>query len=386
MKLKHACVDAGQYGVNVSPEEYHASGIRMLRTSDLAGDQITPPEAGVFLEGPIPAAQLVEKDDILLSRAGTIGRAYLVPESGAGSTFAGFLVRFRPKAGVDPRFLHYALLAKPTQEQISAEAVTSTIQNFNADRYANLSIPDRSSDEQRRIADFLDDRVARIDHIISARQRQIRLLHGALASEVAVLVASDGRGWLTGSLRRFARSCDSVRIPLSSEERANRQGEYPYFGASGVIDHIDDYRFEGPKVLVSEDGANLLQRSTAIAFVADGQYWVNNHAHILEPFDGAHDFWAARIEALDVSPWVTGSAQPKLTIDATMALPVSAPAEIETRLTLGRRAVAARAFAQNRIWALEAGCTLLQEYKQSLITAAVTGELDVTTAGSGIPG
>ncbi len=295
-------------------------------------------------------------------------------------------MRFRPKAGVDPRFLHYALLAKPTQEQISAEAVTSTIQNFNADRYANLSIPDRSSDEQRRIADFLDDRVARIDHIISARQRQIRLLHGALASEVAVLVASDGRGWLTGSLRRFARSCDSVRIPLSSEERANRQGEYPYFGASGVIDHIDDYRFEGPKVLVSEDGANLLQRSTAIAFVADGQYWVNNHAHILEPFDGAHDFWAARIEALDVSPWVTGSAQPKLTIDATMALPVSAPAEIETRLTLGRRAVAARAFAQNRIWALEAGCTLLQEYKQSLITAAVTGELDVTTAGSGIPG
>jgi type I restriction enzyme S subunit len=139
-------------------------------------------------------------------------------------------------------------------------------------------------------------------------------------------------------------------------------------------------------VLVSEDGANLLLRSTAIAFVADGQYWVNNHAHILEPFDGAHDFWAARIEALDISPWVTGSAQPKLTIDAAMALPMSAPAQVDTRRALGRQVVDARAAVEKRAWALEKSGTLLQEYKQSLITAAVTGELDVTTAGSGIPG
>jgi type I restriction enzyme S subunit len=296
---------------------------------------------------------------------------------------------FEPdKTRLDPRFLHHLLRSQPYRDQydLFVRANTTFDRRIQQEDLDQLPLLLPKVVEQRRIADFLDDRVTRIDQIIRARQRQSRLLHWALASEVAGLVASGGEGWLTGSLRRFAKSCDSLRVPLSSEERATRQGKYPYYGASGVIDHVDDYLFDGPKVLVSEDGANLLLRSTAIAFVADGQYWVNNHAHILEPFDGAHDFWAARIEALDVSAWVTGSAQPKLTIDATMALPVSAPAQVEARVALGKQAVDARTAVEKRTWALEKSCTLMFEYKKSLITAAVTGELDVTTAGSGIPG
>lgn len=296
---------------------------------------------------------------------------------------------FEPdKTRLDPRFLHHLLRSQPYRDQydLFVRANTTFDRRIQQEDLDQLPLLLPKVVEQRRIADFLDDRVTRIDQIIRARQRQSRLLHWALASEVAGLVASGGEGWLTGSLRRFAKSCDSLRVPLSSEERATRQGRYPYYGASGVIDHVDNYLFDGPKVLVSEDGANLLLRSTAIAFVADGQYWVNNHAHILEPFDGAHDFWAARIEALDVSAWVTGSAQPKLTIDATMALPVSAPAQVEARVALGKQAVDARTAVEKRTWALEKSCTLMFEYKQSLITAAVTGELDVTTAGSGIPG
>lgn len=291
------------------------------------------------------------------------------------------------KVSGDARYFAYTLRSLALSGFVAslAKGIRERSTSFDDATLASVELPWPPIHEQRRIADFLDDRVARIDQIITARQHQIRLLYRALASDVAGLVASDGKDWITGSLRRFARSCDSLRVPLNSEERAKRRGKYPYFGASGVIDHVDDYLFDGPKVLVSEDGANLLLRSTAIAFVADGQYWVNNHAHILEPFDGAHDFWAARIEALDISPWVTGSAQPKLTIDAAMALPMSAPAQVDTRRALGRQVVDARAAVEKRAWALEKSGTLLQEYKQSLITAAVTGELDVTTAGSGIP-
>ena len=149
---------------------------------------------------------------------------------------------------------------------------------------------------------------------------------------------------------------------------------------------MDDYLFDSPRVLVSEDGANLLARSSPISFVAHGRYWVNNHAHILQTADDAHDFWAARIEAVNVSPWVTGSAQPKLTVDAVMSIPVSAPPNARDRHALGEEVVRIRTGEESQMGALRRSISLLTEYKSSLITAAVNGEIDVTTAGSGIPG
>lgn len=115
-----------------------------------------------------------------------------------GDTFAGFLVRFRPSATTDARFLSYALRTKVIQDQITAEAVSSTIQNFNADRYANLVLPDMASEEQRRIAEFLDDRGARIDQIIAAQRKQIDNLLEWIASAVDGLLApQQGAGrWL----------------------------------------------------------------------------------------------------------------------------------------------------------------------------------------------
>lgn len=133
--------------------------------------------------------------------------------------------------------------------------------------------------------------------------------------------------WEVGPVKGFLASMNHKRIPLSSEERSTRQGEYPYYGASGVIDSVDEFLFEESLVLVSEDGANLLMRSTPIAFVASGKYWVNNHAHILKPIDGMPTFWSEMIESLQIAPFVTGSAQPKLTAEALMNLIVAAPPE-----------------------------------------------------------
>ena len=75
---------------------------------------------------------------------------------------------------------------------------------------------------------------------------------------------------------------DKKRVPLSSMQRANRQGEYRYFGAQGVIDYIDDYIFDGTYMLVAEDGENLKSKKQNIAQIVSGQFWVNNHAHILQ--------------------------------------------------------------------------------------------------------
>ena len=107
---------------------------------------------------------------------------------------------------------------------------------------------------------------------------------------------------------------DYQRIPLSSLERDKRQGEYRYFGAQGVIDRIDAFIFDGQYVLIAEDGANLMTRNEPIAFLVDGQFWVNNHAHIVKGKCGkADDFYiASLINNLNIAGYVTGAAQPKL--------------------------------------------------------------------------
>ena len=106
---------------------------------------------------------------------------------------------------------------------------------------------------------------------------------------------------------------DKKRIPLSSAQRAKRQGNYRYYGAQGVIDYIDDYIFDGTFMLIAEDGENLKSKKQNIAQVVDGQFWVNNHAHIVTGNDLCDTrYLCYLINCMDLSGYVTGSAQPKL--------------------------------------------------------------------------
>ena len=106
---------------------------------------------------------------------------------------------------------------------------------------------------------------------------------------------------------------DAERIPLSVNEREKLQKIYDYYGASGVIDKVDRYLFSKPLLLIGEDGANLLTRSKPIAFIANGQYWVNNHAHVIDSSDELLlEYVATYINAINLTPYVTGTAQPKM--------------------------------------------------------------------------
>lgn len=106
---------------------------------------------------------------------------------------------------------------------------------------------------------------------------------------------------------------DKKRIPLSSAQRKKRQGKYRYYGAQGVIDHIDDFIFDGTYLLIAEDGENLKSKKQNIAQVVDGQFWVNNHAHIVQGNELCDTrYLCYLLNSMDLSGYVTGSAQPKL--------------------------------------------------------------------------
>lgn len=137
--------------------------------------------------------------------------------------------------------------------------------------------------------------------------------------------------WKEYRLDEIAEILDYKRKPLSSMQRSVRKGKIPYYGASGIIDYIDDYIFEGEHVLISEDGENLRSRQTPIAFLADGKFWVNNHAHIIKS-DYIHNRLICYYFAnLDLNPFLTGAVQPKLSQDSLMRIPIFLPKSIDDR-------------------------------------------------------
>ena len=106
---------------------------------------------------------------------------------------------------------------------------------------------------------------------------------------------------------------DKKRIPLSGAQRKKRQGNFRYYGAQGVIDHIDDFIFDGTYLLIAEDGENLKSKKQNIAQVVEGQFWVNNHAHIVQGNELCNTrYLCYLLNSMDLSGYVTGSAQPKL--------------------------------------------------------------------------
>lgn len=120
---------------------------------------------------------------------------------------------------------------------------------------------------------------------------------------------------------------DHKRVPISSKDRAYRKGQYPYYGAQGIVDWIDDYIFDGTYILVAEDGENLKSQNQPIAQLVSGQFWVNNHAHILgtkKGFDLSYVFYM--LNSLNLSGYITGSAQPKLNQDNLRAIMLPMPA------------------------------------------------------------
>ena len=176
-----------------------------------------------------------------------------------------------------------------------------------------------STGEQRKIADFLialDRRIDAQQSLVDNLKKYKRGVVSAILSHQMMFSYADGKHypeWTSCALQDAVDFLDGQRKPLESADRARRQGIYPYYGASGIIDYIDDYIFDEPLLLLGEDGANIINRSTPLCFIATGKYWVNNHAHVMRPKKGHNiKFLCELLESLDYTRYNTGTAQPKL--------------------------------------------------------------------------
>ena len=136
--------------------------------------------------------------------------------------------------------------------------------------------------------------------------------------------------WEQRKLEDIVEFLDMMRRPLEGAKRI--RGPYPYYGASGIVDYVEDYIFDEELVLLSEDGANITDRNYPVCFLAAGKYWVNNHAHVLKAKLGnENNFICNSLERKDYKQYNTGMAMPKLNQDVCRKIPVSCPSYEEQK-------------------------------------------------------
>ncbi len=175
LPLKYLCSRSSLYGANVAAEVYENDGVRFLRTTDIQDDG-TLNEGGVFVPADIVKDYILSEGDFLISRSGTVGRAYVYqPEDGL-CAYAGYLVRYTLRDPDSPRWLFYITKSPGFQQWLGSAVIEATIGNVNGEKYANLLVPVPSLPQQRAIADYLDRETARLDALVAAKERVLALL------------------------------------------------------------------------------------------------------------------------------------------------------------------------------------------------------------------
>ena len=208
---------------------------------------------------------------------------------------------------VNNRYLYHFLKMK--QSYLMDFQHGAGIPALKSDKITKMPLPLPPLKIQEEIVQILDkftEYVTELTAELTDRQKQYSFYRDKLLSFEDEVYQVE---WKT--MGEVAENLDYLRKPVTKGSRSS--GIYPYYGASGIVDFVDDYIFDGEFLLVSEDGANLIARKTPIAFPINGRTWVNNHAHVLK-FESQIDqkFVSYYLNHIDLSPYISGAAQPKL--------------------------------------------------------------------------
>jgi len=280
------------------------------------------------------------------------------------------LFDFSPR--IEVKFLYYFL--HHLRDYFPRVAVGATVKSLRLRHFEQLPVSLIGLPEQQRIVAILDEA---FDDIATAKANAEKNLQNARAlfeSRRQAVFTQRGEGWVERKLDHISTNLDSKRVPITKSARVS--GKYPYYGASGIVDYVAEYIFDEDTLLISEDGANLLARSSPIAFSASGKYWVNNHAHILK-FEkmATQKFVELYLESIKLDEYITGAAQPKLNQKALNSIPIPIPSSIETQSQVVERLTTLSVETQRLESIYQQKLAALESLKKSLLHQAFNGQL-----------
>ena len=276
------------------------------------------------------STKLLHKGQLVISARGTVGELGQVTRDMA---FNQSCYGLDGKPEIDNNFLFYLLKLKVKEIQQKGHGAvfnTITMETFN-----QIQIPLPQIMEQQEIARVLSD----LDCKIELNQRMNRTLEavgGAVfkrwfvdfefPNEEGKPYKSAGgkmqyneeldkeipEGWQVKKLDEISLNFDSKRVPLSSREREKMKGNYPYYGAAGILDYVNDFIFDGTFALMGEDGTVIDEKGFPIMQLVRGKFWANNHAHVLQGKGISTELLFMLLKNTNVQHIVTGAVQPKI--------------------------------------------------------------------------
>lgn len=381
MKLKQGCSIYSDYGVNISAEEYADEGVPIIRTSDVDGSGRLDLSDTKYVEQHVVGTKKLRKGDVLFSRSGTIGRA-MVFNADVDATYAAYLVRFRPHPKrLFSKFIGYWAQSVGYWQQIGADTIQSTIGNFNANKFANLSIPEHDLPTQRAIADFLDRETARIDLLIEKKQRLLDMVSPRF--EALIHAARSEGTWrrfgfcVKSTTRPIPNTSDQSFVPLGLYNRGrgffkksdtdfDELGDSSFFFVEeGDLVFSGQFAWEGAVGLVSERESGCVVSHRYPVYVGtEGviseylyAYFRSHHGRFL--MDNCSRGAAGRNRPLNTRI---------LEKEKIPVPPLSLQDEVKNIVLFERRLKGKITPSIDR----------LREYRSALITAAVTGQISVS--------
>ena len=344
--------------------------------------------------------------DVVFTSKGSVGRFALVRADTERFVYSPQLCFWRSldHSVLDPRFLYYWMQGREFYNQFKsvsgqtdmAEYVSLTDQR----RMFMTAPPVREQRAIARILGTLDDKVELNRRMSDTLEAMAQALYKSWFVDFEPVRAKmEGRernwahclwslfpdrigenglpyGWKVSTVGDHVTNFDAKRVPVSGTERARRKGKFPYYGAAGVMDHVDDYLFDGVYLLLGEDGSVMRKNGLAVTQYVWGKFWVNNHAHVLQgkgPVSTEQVYLHFAFES--VAPYVTGAVQPKLSQGRMKRMPfVFSCAEV------------CQAFAEctkhwfARIRACREEMNTLMTLRDTLLPKLISGELRVKDA------
>lgn len=313
----------------IDTKKYISTGA--LKTDFISEDDI---EIVDYISRPSRADLVVNSGDILFAKMAYTDKRLLVNDVEASHIYSTGFFAVKPKDGIlTAKCLYYLLSSETFKNQKDANSTGATQKAITIEGLKKIKLRVPEYNKQDRIGSVLEN----IERIIKYKQQQLSEYDQLIKSRFVEMFGDPAFNSLNLPLRRFDSICenlDSKRRPITATERV--RGIYPYYGASGIVDYVDGYLFDEDILLISEDGANLLARSTPIAFSVKGKVWVNNHAHVVRFNEIATQKYVEYFFSMvDISEHILGSAQPKLNQSKLNSLLIPMPSLDNQRLFYG---------------------------------------------------
>ena len=348
-KLQPFCRDIPGY------EMEPFTGGTKFRNGDTIMARITP----CLENGKVAKVAILEKDEI-----------------GFGST--EYIV-FRAKENVDEDYLYYLICSTLVREPaIKSMVGSSGRQRVQTDVLKNLEIAVPSYEVQCKIGSLLknlDDKVLLNTKINKNLEQQARLIYKDYFVDMRPFNSKMPNDWHLGTASEIIEFHDSKRIPLSGRERANLEKNYPYYGATSIMDYVDKYLFDGIYLLLGEDGTVADNQGFPMLQYVDGKFWVNNHAHVITGKNGfSVEMLYLLFSLTKIRSIITGAVQPKISQSNLSNLSVIIPALDEVKRL---NAIIQPIFEQIRN--LRSENARLTSIRDVLLTHLISGEIDVTS-------